>query len=112
MDLFWRQGYESTSISDLTSAIGITAPSLYAAFGDKERISGGRGALQVRPREFRPHPRRGDDRARRHRAASRSLSDRVDEYQGPSSRMLGRCVRHKRLASVRPLAVRTPGLPP
>ena len=38
MELFWRQGYESTSISDLTSAIGITAPSLYAAFGDKERL--------------------------------------------------------------------------
>jgi AcrR family transcriptional regulator len=38
MELFWRQGYESTSISNLTSAMGITAPSLYAAFGDKERL--------------------------------------------------------------------------
>src|ERR1700688_3019529 len=38
MELFWRQGYESTSISDLTSAMKITAPSLYAAFGDKERL--------------------------------------------------------------------------
>ena len=38
MELFWRQGYGSTSISDLTSAMGITAPSLYAAFGDKERL--------------------------------------------------------------------------
>ena len=38
MELFWRQGYESTSISDLTSAMEITAPSLYAAFGDKERL--------------------------------------------------------------------------
>src|ERR1700721_1534336 len=38
IELFWRQGYESTSISDLTSARGITAPSLYAAFGDKERL--------------------------------------------------------------------------
>jgi AcrR family transcriptional regulator len=38
MELFWRQGYESTSINDLTSAMGITAPSLYAAFGDKERL--------------------------------------------------------------------------
>src|ERR1022692_1795595 len=38
MELFWRQGYESTSISDLTSAMGITAPSLYAAFGAKERL--------------------------------------------------------------------------
>jgi AcrR family transcriptional regulator len=38
MELFWRQGYESTSINDLTSALEITAPSLYAAFGDKERL--------------------------------------------------------------------------
>jgi AcrR family transcriptional regulator len=38
MELFWRQGYESTSINDLTSAMEITAPSLYAAFGDKEHL--------------------------------------------------------------------------
>ncbi len=35
---FWRHGYETTSIADLTSAMGITAPSLYAAFGDKKRL--------------------------------------------------------------------------
>ena len=33
---FWHHGYETTSISDLTQAMGVTAPSLYAAFGDKE----------------------------------------------------------------------------
>ncbi|MYN05729.1 TetR/AcrR family transcriptional regulator [Pseudoduganella aquatica] len=38
MLLFWRHGYESTSISDLTQAMGITPPSLYSAFGDKERL--------------------------------------------------------------------------
>jgi AcrR family transcriptional regulator len=38
MELFWRQGYESTSIADLTRAMGINPPSLYAAFGDKERL--------------------------------------------------------------------------
>jgi len=38
MQLFWRQGYEATSISDLTEALGIRPPSLYAAFGDKERL--------------------------------------------------------------------------
>ncbi|WP_157574172.1 TetR/AcrR family transcriptional regulator [Nocardia jejuensis] len=36
--LFWRQGYEPTSISDLTSELGIGAPSLYAAFGDKQTL--------------------------------------------------------------------------
>ena len=35
---FWRTGYETTSVSDLTHAMGITAPSLYAAFGDKESL--------------------------------------------------------------------------
>ena len=35
---FWRHGYETTSIADLTAAMGITAPSLYAAFGDKRRL--------------------------------------------------------------------------
>ncbi|HWA47960.1 MAG TPA: TetR/AcrR family transcriptional regulator [Dongiaceae bacterium] len=38
MEVFWRHGYETTSINDLTSAMGINAPSLYAAFGDKERL--------------------------------------------------------------------------
>lgn len=38
MLVFWRQGYESTSISDLTAAMGLTPPSLYTAFGDKERL--------------------------------------------------------------------------
>lgn len=35
---FWRHGYEATSIVDLTTAMGVTAPSLYTAFGDKKRL--------------------------------------------------------------------------
>lgn len=38
MLLFWRQGYETTSISDLTAALGVSPPSIYAAFGDKRRL--------------------------------------------------------------------------
>ncbi|HEY0218516.1 MAG TPA: TetR/AcrR family transcriptional regulator [Afipia sp.] len=35
---FWRKGYEGTSIAELTEAMGITRPSLYAAFGNKEEL--------------------------------------------------------------------------
>lgn len=36
--LFWRHGYEGTSVADLTGAMGATPPSLYAAFGSKEQL--------------------------------------------------------------------------
>ncbi|MGC0366532.1 AcrR family transcriptional regulator [Rhodococcus sp. 27YEA15] len=38
MALFWQQGYEATSVSELTKAMGISPPSLYAAFGDKRQL--------------------------------------------------------------------------
>ena len=37
-ELFWRKGYEGTSLSDLTGAIGITPPSFYSAFKSKEAL--------------------------------------------------------------------------
>ena len=36
--LFWLKGYDGTSIGDLTEAMGINRPSLYAAFGDKATL--------------------------------------------------------------------------
>jgi len=36
--LFWKQGYEGTSLAALTESMGINTPSLYAAFGNKEEL--------------------------------------------------------------------------
>jgi AcrR family transcriptional regulator len=38
LHVFWRKGYEGASMADLTEAMGITKPSLYAAFGNKEDL--------------------------------------------------------------------------
>ena len=38
VEQFWREGYEESSIATLTEAMGISPPSLYAAFGDKHRL--------------------------------------------------------------------------
>jgi AcrR family transcriptional regulator len=38
MRLFWAKSYEGTSVADLTETLGISKPSLYAAFGDKQSL--------------------------------------------------------------------------
>jgi AcrR family transcriptional regulator len=38
MRLFWRHGYEGVSFQQLTAALGVGAPSLYATFGNKEAL--------------------------------------------------------------------------
>jgi AcrR family transcriptional regulator len=49
LEVFWRRGYEGASLTELTEAMGITRPSLYAAFGNKESLF--RKALDLYERE-------------------------------------------------------------
>ena len=52
LDVFWRKGYEATSLTDLTEAMDINKPSLYAAFGNKEALF--RKAVDLYERERAP----------------------------------------------------------
>src|SRR5690606_34841953 len=38
LELFWTKGYGDASMAELTAAMGVNAPSLYAAFGSKEQL--------------------------------------------------------------------------
>lgn len=49
LKVFWRKGYDGASLTDLTDAMGVTRPSLYAAFGNKEALF--RKALDLYERE-------------------------------------------------------------
>jgi AcrR family transcriptional regulator len=81
LEVFWRKGYEGASICDLTAAMGINPPSLYAAFGNKEalfrqaldRYSETKGALV---REALAAPKARDAIAALLRGTAQSLADK------------------------------------
>ncbi|WNG37889.1 TetR/AcrR family transcriptional regulator [Archangium violaceum] len=79
LKVFWRLGYEGASITDLTEAMGITAPSLYAAFGSKAELY--RQALELYRAEQGAFTARALDEEPTARAAlDRSLRESAREF--------------------------------
>ncbi|MBL7498873.1 TetR/AcrR family transcriptional regulator [Frankia sp. CNm7] len=82
--LFWDRGYEATSIADLTAAMGVGPPSLYAAFGSKRALFDEvlevycevYRAFMVRAFSEEPTFRRGLERLLREAAAAYTRPDR------------------------------------
>jgi len=81
MKVFWRNGYAGTSMSDLTEALGVNKPSLYAAFGNKEQLF--YQALQYYGEHLgRPHLERLS------RPEDAPLRQRLSAYLRSAARML------------------------
>ena len=80
MHAFWRHGYETTSIADLTAAMGVSAPSLYTAFGDKKRLF--LEAMRLYAGDTEAMARRIDGAATAHDAARDMLVAAATAYTG------------------------------
>ena len=80
---FWRHGYETTSITDLTAAMGISTPSLYSAFGDKRRLFMEATQLYAGDREATAKAIDGAPTARE--AARKMLAGAVVGYTGETT---------------------------
>ncbi|MBT2186817.1 TetR/AcrR family transcriptional regulator [Sphingobium nicotianae] len=76
--VFWSRGYEGASLSDLTEAMGITRPSLYAAFGNKEALF--RQALDLYEREKQNFFRPALEQPTGKTVAERMMKGAIDNY--------------------------------
>ncbi|MGW7406242.1 TetR/AcrR family transcriptional regulator [Streptomyces sp. NPDC054833] len=79
---FWERGYEATSVSDLTRIMGIGAPSLYAAFGDKRSLF--EEVVRVYAGSYGSFTRRAlDEEATARAAVERLLREAAVEFTDP-----------------------------
>lgn len=82
MRLFWSRGYEATAISDLVDAMGVTPPSLYAAFGSKKQLFlEAVDRYQAGPGDFAAKALTQEPTAER--AMRRLLLDAIDAFCNP-----------------------------
>jgi AcrR family transcriptional regulator len=79
--VFWRKGYEGTSLPDLTKAMGINRPSLYAAFGNKEALF--RKALDRYAEGSAAFRREALDKPTAREVVERLLTGTVDQLTDP-----------------------------
>ena len=80
MAVFWSNGFPGTSLSDLTTAMGINKPSLYSAFGNKEELY--KSALE---RYVEKH---GVIHAKHLFSADKSLRERLQCYLTSTAKMI------------------------
>src|SRR6201995_4973571 len=76
LKVFWRKGYEGASLTDLTEAMGITRPSLYCAFGNKEALF--RKALDLYERDKLAYVERALEAPTARGVAERMLKGSLD----------------------------------
>lgn len=81
LEVFWRKGYEATSLNDLTEAMGINRPSLYGTFGNKEDLF--RQALERYVRRKEAHLRAALDAPTGRAAVERLLLDAAAALTDP-----------------------------
>src|SRR5437588_4542148 len=81
LKVFWRKGYEGTSLPDLTRAMRINRPSLYAAFGNKEALF--RKALDRYVEGPAAYVRKALDEPTARAAAGRLLGGTIDLLTDP-----------------------------
>jgi AcrR family transcriptional regulator len=79
--VFWRKGYEGASLSDLTAAMRINRPSLYAAFGDKQSLF--RKVLDRYAEGPASHAHRALEERTSRAVVERLLAGTVDLLTGP-----------------------------
>jgi len=85
--VFWEKGYEGASLTDLTEAMGITRPSLYAAFGNKEELF--KRALDLYETEKLAYVRNALDGPTARGVAERLLTGTIDNVTSECPGCLG-----------------------